>query len=388
MVRRQRQRVIEDRINFSPEQFLAAKAIKATVAAVRPSDSTGQQQQHDGRAVWVFFVHEARRLDHRVRFAHAAFKHQLRVFINGRKLPEVRFCSVYDLLGSQCCAGVATHAIGNDRQRHAALARVCQDGDAILVPPRSMVAVLGEVREPGVKQLVAGSKVSSVLALAGGLNREGDERKARLMRADGSLVELDLRELLSGRKPELDIELKSGDALLVPPIDLSQVARDAADHALVARKGITVKVIGADEPAVVEADIRRIDRIVRNLMTNAAKYSGSDRIEIEVAQNDQCVSLAVRDFGVGLSDDESIRVFDRFWRADPARTQGGTGLGLAICKRIVTLMGGTISVESTEGRGSHFTFTVTLEAPPAGPHKYPTPAPACLLYTSPSPRDS
>ena len=66
------------------------------------------------------------------------------------------------------------------------------------------------------------------------------------------------------------------------------------------RKGIKVKVIGVDEPAVVEADIRRIDRIVRNLLTNAAKYSGSDRLEIEVAQNDDCVSLAVRDFGVGL----------------------------------------------------------------------------------------
>lgn len=130
--------------------------------------------------------------------------------------------------------------------------------------------------------------------------------------------------------------------LVLDTIDLSQVARDAADHALVARKGITVKVIGADEPAVVEADIRRIDRIVRNLMTNAAKYSGSDRIEIEVAQNDQCVSLAVRDFGVGLSDDESIRVFDRFWRADPARTQGGTGLGLAISREDASLHGGTL----------------------------------------------
>ena len=121
--------------------------------------------------------------------------------------------------------------------------------------------------------------------------------------------------------------------LALDTIDLTQVARDASKDPSIKRKGIKVKVIGVDEPAVVEADIRRIDRIVRNLLTNAAKYSGSDRLEIEIAQNDDCVSLAVRDFGVGLSGDETNRVFDRFWRADPARTQGGTGLGSADLSR-------------------------------------------------------
>ena len=146
--------------------------------------------------------------------------------------------------------------------------------------------------------------------------------------------------------------------LALDTIDLSQVAREAAGDALVARKGIKVKVIGVDEPAVVEADIRRIDRIVRNLLTNAAKYSGSDRIEIEVAQNDGCVSLAVRDFGVGLSGDESVRVFDRFWRADPARTQGGTGLGLAISREDASLHGGTLTAWGAAGDGSEFILTI------------------------------
>ncbi|GAA3514144.1 hypothetical protein GCM10022234_06240 [Aeromicrobium panaciterrae] len=146
--------------------------------------------------------------------------------------------------------------------------------------------------------------------------------------------------------------------LALDTIDMSQVAREAAEDGLVARKGIAVKVIGVDEPAVVEADIRRIDRIVRNLMTNAAKYSGSDRLEIEVAQNDECVSLAVRDFGVGLSGDESLRVFDRFWRADPARTQGGTGLGLPISREDATLHGGTLAAWGAPGEGSEFILTI------------------------------
>lgn len=141
-------------------------------------------------------------------------------------------------------------------------------------------------------------------------------------------------------------------------IDFSQVARLAAEDALVAREGITVRLLGVEEPAIVEADIRRIDRIVRNLMANAAKYSGSDVIEIEVAQNAESASIAVRDFGVGLSGDENLRVFDRFWRADPARTQGGTGLGLAISREDAALHGGTLQAWGRPGEGSEFILTI------------------------------
>ncbi len=141
-------------------------------------------------------------------------------------------------------------------------------------------------------------------------------------------------------------------------IDLSQVARAAADDAGLARAGIGVRLVGVEAPAVVEADMRRIDRIVRNLLTNAAKYSGSDVVEIEVAQNDDSVSLAVRDFGVGLSGDENVRVFDRFWRADPARTQGGTGLGLAISREDAALHGGTLQAWGRAGEGSEFILTI------------------------------
>lgn len=151
-------------------------------------------------------------------------------------------------------------------------------------------------------------------------------------------------------------------------IDLSQVARHSADDPMLARKGIDVQLIGVETPAIVEADIRRIDRIVRNLLTNAAKYSGSPRIEIEVAQNEHCVSLAVRDFGVGLSGDENLRVFDRFWRADPARTQGGTGLGLAISREDAALHGGTLQAWGRPGEGSEFVLTIPK---PEGTAKFP-----------------
>ncbi|MFC5677767.1 MtrAB system histidine kinase MtrB [Aeromicrobium endophyticum] len=156
--------------------------------------------------------------------------------------------------------------------------------------------------------------------------------------------------------------------LELDPVDLAQVARDAARSPLLERAGIRVRLVGADTPAVVEADMRRIDRIVRNLLANAAKYSGSDVVEIEVAQNAESVSLAVRDFGVGLDGDENLRVFDRFWRADPARTQGGTGLGLPISREDATLHGGTLQAWGRPGEGSEFILTVPK---PDGSAKHP-----------------
>ena len=150
-------------------------------------------------------------------------------------------------------------------------------------------------------------------------------------------------------------------------IDLAEIARSAVDDPLLQRKGMKVVLINTDQPAVVEADIRRIDRIVRNLLTNAAKYGGSDRVEIEVRQSENCVSFAVRDFGVGLSGDENLRVFDRFWRADPARTQGGTGLGLPISKEDAELHGGTLRAWGKRGEGSEFILTIPKPGGSANP---------------------
>jgi two-component system sensor histidine kinase MtrB len=140
------------------------------------------------------------------------------------------------------------------------------------------------------------------------------------------------------------------------PVDLVELARDFADDRLL--DGIEVHVVGGDEPAVVQADRHRVERIVRNLVTNARKYSQSDRLELEVEQLPDRVSLIVRDFGVGLAPEDAARVFDRFWRADPARTQGGTGLGLAIAREDARLHGGSLFVFSRLGEGTEFVLTL------------------------------
>lgn len=156
-------------------------------------------------------------------------------------------------------------------------------------------------------------------------------------------------------------------------VDLARVAREAAADPMLGRAGIIGRTVGAARPALVQADIRRIDRIVRNLVANAVKYSGSDVVEIAVAQDAFAVSLAVRDFGVGLRGDENLRVFDRFWRADPARTQGGTGLGLAIAREDAVLHGGTLQAWGRAGEGSEFVLTLPRVVDPSRRSSAPAP---------------
>ena len=141
-------------------------------------------------------------------------------------------------------------------------------------------------------------------------------------------------------------------------MDLAEVARRCADDPVLRHAGIDVEVRAGDGPARVLADPRRIDRIVRNLLANAAKYSHSPSVLVSVTQDDDVASLSVRDFGVGLDAEESLRVFDRFWRADPARVQGGTGLGLPIAREDALLHGGSLAASGTPGEGAEFVLTI------------------------------
>jgi two-component system sensor histidine kinase BaeS len=110
-------------------------------------------------------------------------------------------------------------------------------------------------------------------------------------------------------------------------------------------------------------DSSRIRQLVMNLLTNATKYTPKGgNVWIESAISDSQVTLTVRDTGIGIAPGDLSHVFDRFWRADAARSRTGerpgAGLGLAICKWIAEAHGGTIEVQSRPGRGT--TFTVRL----------------------------
>jgi two-component system sensor histidine kinase MtrB len=110
----------------------------------------------------------------------------------------------------------------------------------------------------------------------------------------------------------------------------------------------------------VEADPRRIERIIRNLVTNAIDHSESRPVDLTIAENESAISVGVRDYGVGLASQYWSRVFDRFWRADPSRSRirGGTGLGLSIAKEDANLHGGDIRVWGELEKGAHFVLTL------------------------------
>jgi two-component system, OmpR family, sensor histidine kinase MtrB len=113
---------------------------------------------------------------------------------------------------------------------------------------------------------------------------------------------------------------------------------------------------------IVEMDDRRIDRILRNLILNALEHGEGRPVNISVAANDSAVAVAVRDHGIGMTPAEAARVFDRFWRADPARarTTGGSGLGLSIAAEDTKLHNGWLQAWGSKGEGSNFRLTLPL----------------------------
>ena len=110
------------------------------------------------------------------------------------------------------------------------------------------------------------------------------------------------------------------------------------------------------------ADPKRLRQIVRNLVSNAAKFTDAGRVRVAVTTDDACARISVEDSGIGIAADEIDRLFVPFWRSQSPKSlaRGGTGLGLSISRRLVEAMGGAFEVRSEVGRGSCFTFSVPL----------------------------
>ncbi|MFF6913309.1 MtrAB system histidine kinase MtrB [Streptomyces sp. NPDC012466] len=155
-------------------------------------------------------------------------------------------------------------------------------------------------------------------------------------------------------------------ALEAEPIDLRDVVRRVVSGAepLAERKGTRVRVLGDQQPVVAEADARRVERVLRNLVVNAVEHGEGKDVVVKLAAAGGAVAVAVRDYGVGLKPGEATRVFSRFWRADPARarTTGGTGLGLSIALEDARLHGGWLQAWGEPGGGSQFRLTLPRTA--------------------------
>jgi two-component system sensor histidine kinase MtrB len=160
--------------------------------------------------------------------------------------------------------------------------------------------------------------------------------------------------------------------LTLAEINLVDVAHRVVDSVqpVAGRRGVPIE-LQAPEACVAEVDERRIERVLRNLVGNAIDHaSGPAPVVIRVGADPHACAVTVRDYGVGLQPGQSAMVFNRFWRADPARARstGGTGLGLAISLEDAQLHGGWLEVWGAPDRGAQFRLTVPRRAGDALAH--------------------
>ena len=149
-------------------------------------------------------------------------------------------------------------------------------------------------------------------------------------------------------------------------VDVCDLVRRSADDAqqLAGRRGSRIEFRLPATGCFAEVDRRRVERILRNILVNAVEHGENKDVVVTCAIDSAAVAVSVRDYGVGLRPGEEQRVFERFWRADPARarTTGGTGLGLAISLEDARLHGGWLQAWGERGKGSVFRLTLPRTA--------------------------
>lgn len=186
-------------------------------------------------------------------------------------------------------------------------------------------------------------------------------RAAELLQAQLDRFEALLADLLEISRHD------AGAAVLeAEPVDLSGIVRRVLQAAepLADRRGVRFDVELPSAPVIVEADPRRLDRVLRNLVSNAIEHGAGRPVQVTVGTGPDSVAVLVRDHGPGLRPGEAALVFGRFWRADPARTRatGGTGLGLSIALEDARLHGGWLQAWGEPDRGTVFRLTLPWRA--------------------------
>ena len=182
-------------------------------------------------------------------------------------------------------------------------------------------------------------------------------RSAELLQSQTERFEVLLTDLLEISRHDANVATLDAEAA-----DMCDIVRRSADDAqqLAERRACRIEFRLPVEACVAEVDRRRVERILRNLLVNAVEHGEGRDVVVTVAADSDTVAVAVRDHGVGLGPGEDQLVFERFWRADPARarTTGGTGLGLAIALEDARLHGGWLQAWGERGKGSVFRLTV------------------------------
>lgn len=205
--------------------------------------------------------------------------------------------------------------------------------------------------------------VAALLLLAEGVKAAGDDHDQASHFADRMQVEVRrLNEMVSDL---VELSRVQGEAhtRASGPVAVADFVAEAVDAMRVSagQRAITVNVAAIDPDLTVFGDKSQLATAMRNLVSNAINYSPpKTSVGIGVRATEDTVALSVTDQGAGISPADQSRIFERFYRVDPARSRetGGTGLGLAIVKHVCANHGGDVAVWSRLGEGSTFTLTL------------------------------
>ena len=206
--------------------------------------------------------------------------------------------------------------------------------------------------------------MNGVLGMTEVMLTEAQDPQAReqleVIQRSGKLLVTLIDNLLDVTKLEAQrLTLEQADFELAPLMrDVERLFAPRANET-----GVTFEVTLAEGcPAVVHGDAMRLRQVLLNLVSNALKFTNQGRVTVRVQRAEGGLSFSVEDTGIGIAPHVLSRLFSVFEQADASTTRrfGGTGLGLALSRQLVTLMGGQLQVESEEGRGSRFHFTVPL----------------------------
>jgi two-component system sensor histidine kinase MtrB len=182
-------------------------------------------------------------------------------------------------------------------------------------------------------------------------------RSAELLSLQLDRFEQLLEDLLEISRFDAQVAvLDTVDFDLIPLIErcIADVGTTGNDHP------IQIVLDPEIEHVVIKADIRRVERIMRNLLSNALDHAGGKPVKVTIVETVTEIGIGVRDYGSGMDNAALTRVFDRFWRADPSRSRvrGGTGLGLCIALEDARLHNGELDAWGRPDKGAHFVLTL------------------------------
>ncbi|MGA1329325.1 MAG: MtrAB system histidine kinase MtrB [Candidatus Nanopelagicales bacterium] len=205
--------------------------------------------------------------------------------------------------------------------------------------------------------------VTTVRLAADLLHAKRDEFPPEMARAAELLQgELDRFEVMLADLLEISRMDAGASPLQISNYQVAELVQRALDSVapVAVAANIQINVVDSAPELEINIDSRRIERALRNLVTNAIKHSGTAIIEITISATDNSCEISVADYGIGLTTEQKAQVFERFWRADPSRSRdhGGSGLGLSIAMEDVKQHDGEIEVRDTQNGGT--TFVIKL----------------------------